>query len=245
MKCLKSLKMTESTLTFEHFEVSLVRSPRRRTLALEVGHKGVIARAPMRMSQKSITEFIQQKSNWIVKHLGTLPPAPEPIEITTMRQLLLQGQTINFNIRKGQRGKPQLADNALILPVVQSHLPFNVSVKNKLLSWYKSTALLQIQQRVDFYSELMAVPGNKLKGLKVRDYKRRWGSCDAKGVLSFNWRIIMAPPEMLDYVVVHELAHCHEFNHSKRFWSLVEQQLPDWRDRSDWFHTNGGLLYAF
>jgi len=237
--------MTKSTLKFDAFEVLLVRSPKRRTLALEVGHNGVIARAPKRMSQTSIVEFIQNKSRWIINSLSTLPPAPQPLEITKVDTLLLHGRPIRFEIRQNQRGKPRLNNESLVLPVMKSHLEFERSVKTKLLKWYKSMALTQIQARVDFYSQLMAIPSGKLKGVKVRDYKRRWGSCDAKGLLSFNWRIIMAPPEMLDYVVVHELAHCHEFNHSKRFWSLVEQQLPDWRQRSDWFQTNGGLLYPF
>ena len=236
--------MTKSKLTFNAFDVSLIRS-RRRTLALEVGHDGVIARAPMRMSQKVIIQYIQQKSTWISKHLDSLPPAPISVAVTDLSTLLLLGRQITFDIRRDQRGKPALNEHGLVLPVIKSHLPFEVSVKTKLLKWYKTIALKEIQQRVEFYSVQMAVPNNKLKGLKVRDYKRRWGSCDAKGILSFNWRIIMAPPEMLDYVVVHELAHCHEFNHSKRFWSLVEQQLPDWRQRSDWFNTNGEQLYQF
>lgn len=238
-------KTTESTLSFDAFDVSLIRSTRRRNLSLEITRDGVFARAPMRMSRKAIIEFIQKKHNWINKHLGTLPPAPEQLLVTEMDSLLLLGQQIPFDIRADQRGKPLLSDYGLILPVLKSHLPLEVSAKTKLIKWYKSAALAQIQHRVDFYSEEMAVPKEKINRVKVRDYKRRWGSCDAKGILSFNWRIIMAPPEMLDYVVVHELAHCHEFNHSKRFWSIVEQQIPDWKHRSNWFRTNGGTLYQF
>ena len=236
--------MTKSTLAFDAFDVVLIRS-KRRSLALEVGHKGVVARAPMRMSKKDITEFIYQKQNWIRKTLDALPPLPAVVPITEMQNLLLHGEKIAFNIREGQRGKPTLNEAGLHLPVIKSHLPIEATVKTKLVKWYKNIALDKIQERVNYYSIPMAVQNRKLKGLYVRDYKRRWGSCDAKGVLSFNWRIIMAPPEMLDYVVVHELAHCHEFNHSKRFWSLVEQQLPDYQQRSDWFNTNGRLLYPF
>ncbi len=237
--------MTKSILNFETFDVSLIRSDRRRNLTLEINRDGVFARAPMRMSHKAIIEFINKKRNWISKHVGTLPPAPKQLAVTDMNTLLLHGQHIGFSIHVNKRGKPRLSEHGLVLPVLKSHLPLEASAKTKLIKWYKSTAMAQIQQRVDFYSQEMAVPKAKIKTLKVRDYKRRWGSCDAKGVLSFNWRIIMAPPEMLDYVVVHELAHCHEFNHSRRFWSIVEQQLPDWKQRSTWFQTNGGMLYQF
>ena len=245
MRYSKLSKTTKSILNFETYDVSLIRSTRRRHLALEINRDGIFARAPMRMSRKVIVEFIQKKHNWIHKHLGTLSPAPEQVTVTNISTVLLHGKLINFDIRAGQRGKPELSEQGLILPVLKSHLPFEVSAKTKLIKWYKKTALSQIQQRVDFYSQEMAVPSTKIKTLKVRDYKRRWGCLDTKGVLSFNWRIIMAPPEMLDYVVVHELAHYHEFNHSKRFWSIVEQQLPDWRQRSAWFQTNGGNLYQF
>ena len=81
--------------------------------------------------------------------------------------------------------------------------------------------------------------------IKVRDYKRRWGSCDQRGDLSFNWRIIMAPERVMDYVVVHELAHLQEFNHSRRFWNIVEQEMSDWREQQRWLSDNGSLLYRF
>ena len=78
--------------------------------------------------------------------------------------------------------------------------------------------------------------------ITVRDQRTRWGSCSAKGNLNFNWRLILAPGEVLDYVVVHELAHRREMNHSKRFWSLVEMVLPDYERRRRWLKENGEAL---
>ena len=110
---------------------------------------------------------------------------------------------------------------------------------------YKKQALKEIESRISYFAPIMGVSRPKNDKLRIREYKRRWGSCDSKGDLSFNWRIIMAPPEALDYVVIHELAHCHEFNHSKRFWALVAEQMPDWKKQHDWLQINGGLLYQF
>jgi hypothetical protein len=81
--------------------------------------------------------------------------------------------------------------------------------------------------------------------VQIRDQRTRWGSCSASGTLSFNWRLVLAPFEVLDYVVVHELCHLREPNHSRRFWKLVEQRRPDWRAQRDWLHEHGPELLAF
>ena len=81
--------------------------------------------------------------------------------------------------------------------------------------------------------------------IEIRDQRTRWGSCSTRGTLSFNWRLVLAPYEVLDYVVVHELCHLREANHSRRFWRLVESRRPDWRVQRDWLHEHGPELLAF
>jgi predicted metal-dependent hydrolase len=81
--------------------------------------------------------------------------------------------------------------------------------------------------------------------IQIRDQKSRWGSCSTTGTLSFNWRLVLAPYEVLDYVVVHELCHIREANHSRRFWNLVESRRPGWRRQRDWLHEHGPELLAF
>jgi predicted metal-dependent hydrolase len=81
--------------------------------------------------------------------------------------------------------------------------------------------------------------------IEVRDQRTRWGSCSTRGTLSFNWRLVLAPFEVLDYVVVHELCHLREQNHSHRFWRLVESRRPGWRAQRDWLHVHGPELLAF
>jgi predicted metal-dependent hydrolase len=87
--------------------------------------------------------------------------------------------------------------------------------------------------------------GVRYERIEIRDQRTRWGSCSTRGTLSFNWRLVLAPHEVLDYVVVHELCHLREANHSRRFWKLVETRRPDWRARRDWLHEHGPELLAF
>jgi predicted metal-dependent hydrolase len=87
--------------------------------------------------------------------------------------------------------------------------------------------------------------GVKPKRIQIRDQRSRWGSCSTRGTLSFNWRLVLAPFDVLDYVVVHELCHLREPNHSRRFWRLVEQRRPCWRAQRDWLHEHGPELLAF
>ena len=104
---------------------------------------------------------------------------------------------------------------------------------------YREQAGKVLAQKAEQYAGQMQVTFGRIT---VRDQKTRWGSCSAKGNLNFNWRLILAPEEVLDYVVVHELAHRKEMNHSRRFWKLVEEVLPDFAVRRSWLKQNGDML---
>lgn len=223
--------------------VTVIRNARRRRLSIEVSQSGVAARAPLKMRLKTIVDFVSSKQTWLEKHINALP-APKPdIKYETGTLIDVFGDSVELRVMLGQTGKPILDHGTLLLPVKKSHLELDITIKNKLVNWYKALALHTLEQSIEHYAHLMKVPANKRLSINVRDYKRRWGSCDQKGDLSFNWRIAQAPLDVFDYVVVHELAHCHEFNHSKRFWKIVAQQMPDWKERQHWLSQHGADLY--
>ena len=235
--------MTDSETLLIGDTVVLVIRSRRRTLSLEVGHEGVKARAPRRMSRRSIAEFVMAKQQWIERHLAGLPPTQPHFEFIDGAEILYQGDTTTVRITSGIRKPVYRCAEQIIVPVAKSHLPIEHSAKNKLIAWIKTQAVQELESKVNFYASQLCIPSNKKLSVKVRDYKRRWGSCDHLGQLSFNWRIMLAPEAVLDYVVIHELAHCHEFNHSRRFWQIVAQQMPDYKEKEDWLDTHGGMLY--
>ncbi len=104
---------------------------------------------------------------------------------------------------------------------------------------YREQAARILGERTAYFAQLMGVTYGKIT---IRAAKTRWGSCSAKGNLNFHWKLVLMPPEVLDYVIVHELAHRREMNHSPRFWAEVEHVLPDYRERRRWLKENGGLV---
>lgn len=109
----------------------------------------------------------------------------------------------------------------------------------ELESLYRARARRQLEARASYFAEQMGVTYNRIL---VRAARTRWGSCSAQGNLNFHWKLILMPPEILDYVVVHELAHRKEMNHSARFWAEVEKVLPDYASRRKWLKDNGGQV---
>ena len=104
---------------------------------------------------------------------------------------------------------------------------------------YRKAAKEYIPKRVAYYAKLLGVTYGTIS---IRDQKTRWGSCSSKGNLNFNYRLILAPPKVLDYVVIHELCHRKEMNHSKKFWSYVESIMPDYKEYRKWLKENGNSL---
>ena len=119
---------------------------------------------------------------------------------------------------------------------VPSKKPEDPAIINK----HKKYARKIFEAKVAYFSQFT---GGNYTSITIRDQKTRWGSCSGRGTLSFNWRLILAPPEILDYVVVHELCHLTHMNHSKEFWKLVESVIPDYKIKRKWLKENGHTLH--
>ena len=115
----------------------------------------------------------------------------------------------------------------------------NAQNKAEIISWYKHEALKYIVPQLEYFS---AKINAKHRAVKITSARKRWGSCSTRGNINFSWRLIMAPKEVVDYVIAHEAAHLLHKNHSARFWNCVEKMIPDYKNHHLWLRKNGFLL---
>jgi len=219
-------------------EVSQIVRTRRKTLALIVKPDGsVIVRAPMRIPAKSIDKFIEKYADWVERKraeaLAFRPPPPR--QYLPGEQFLFLGRAYPLEIVPGQRPPLLLNGGFKLSEAAQSRA---VDVFER---WYRARAKQILSERVRCYAE---EHGFAYKAVRITSARTRWGSCSSSGSLSFSWRLILAPVEVVDYVVVHELAHTVFHNHSKRFWKQVEKLMPDYKERKAWLRKNGQQLLA-
>jgi predicted metal-dependent hydrolase len=214
----------------------IVRS-RRKTVALLVTPDGRLEiRAPHQLTHKQIDAIVAEKSAWIRKNLerARRTAADSPCrEIMAGSRFWYLGRIYPLHLVDKSAGRLQFSSE---FSLRSDALP---KVTGQLTAWYKNQARNILTERTEFYARQF---GLKYRSLRITSARTRWGSCSRLDALSFTWRLIMAPLEIIDYIVVHELAHVVEKNHSRAFWTQVERMLPDYRPRRKWLKTNGRLL---
>ena len=150
-------------------------------------------------------------------------------------------RTLGLEVRQDGRvvlRAPQGAGSQAVMKFVREHQAWIVEKWFEEAA-YRREARRRIEERAAYFAEKMGVDYGRIA---IKAAKTRWGSCSAKGNLNFHWKLILMPPAVLDYVVVHELAHRIEMNHSPRFWAQVERILPDYRERRKWLKEKGSLV---
>jgi len=214
----------------------LIRS-RRRSIALIVTRDAkVVVRAPLHTSVNSIESFINSKEAWVRRKLSEVEgcPAYQEKKFNNGEPFLFLGKTHNLCIDDNNDGEIRI-DEEIKIPK-----KFESSVREKLTKWYRREAENVIKKRCMLYAVLS---GLEPRSIKITSARQRWGSCGSKGTLNFNWRLVMAPIEVIDYVVVHELVHLRQKDHSRFFWAQVGNILPDYKFRKKWLKDNGNLLW--
>ncbi|NUM36789.1 MAG: M48 family metallopeptidase [Candidatus Brocadiae bacterium] len=214
----------------------IIRS-NRKTIALTVTPDAtLIVRAPMKTSLDYIENLVQKKRLWIESKQEFFQKNSQkyfPKEFVNGEGFWYLGKEYKLEIVENQE-IPVILENTL--KIAKECLPF---AKKCLVQWYKQMAFYKISQRAKRYAKETGLSYNTIR---ITDAQKRWGSCGPKGTLNFSWRLIMSPMKILDYVVVHELAHLEEPNHSSRFWNKVKVLLPDYKERQEWLKENGNRL---
>ena len=223
----------------------ILRSDKRKTIGLAVDpEEGVIVTAPKDIEHKEIEEVVNGRAGWILEKLEFLREIKEP----ALDKEFLSGEKFQY-LGRGYMLKvhpTELRSSEVIL----KYGKFNVyipeyleerkkAVREVLLEWYYEHAQKKLEQRVKRYADKVGVEPN---AVKVKHQQKRWGSCTKDKDLLFNWRVIMAPMSIVDYVVVHELCHLKEKNHTDTFWRSVKSVIPDYEERKEWLRVNGPLL---
>jgi len=216
----------------------LKRSPVARLVWLRVTQNGLTVTVPGNYPIKNLEQFLSSRSKWILKHLNKRYK-----EVHAANQIPELFSTVKYlgvehHVTRETDGKGH--------SIIRLELPESVQTMctggipgSELKKWLIMQSAEVIQKTVVCFCRLMKADCNRIF---IRDQKTRWGSCSNRKNLNFNWRLIMAPEEILDYVVIHEICHIKEMNHSEKFWKMVAEYCPDWKEKRNWLNKHGADL---
>ncbi|MGB7291904.1 MAG: SprT family zinc-dependent metalloprotease [Thermodesulfobacteriota bacterium] len=215
----------------------LIRS-RRKTVGLEVTPEALlIVRAPRNLSRREISEIIDKERPWILKKQKFFRENHSKIrekDFIEGEEFLYLGRSYLLRIAS-KTGRALSVDDNFIYLSDDSIGDAREIIEN----WYKERAYDVVSQRAVYYSDLSGIKFNRIN---ITSARKRWGSCSPNGNLNIAWRLVMAPPMVIDYVIVHELSHVEIRNHSKKFWSRVRAIIPDYKADEKWLRDNGHFL---
>jgi predicted metal-dependent hydrolase len=218
----------------------LIRSKKRKkTISLHIKEDGrIVLFVPYHTPKGEIKRFIKEKESWVIKKISEKERSIRETEKAFIpgEKFLYLGESYPLEIRESDHQEPYLKLSFGKFILGQDHIE---EAKDLFIEWYKREAKEMIAGRMDYYSHrLHLFP----KGIRITSAKYRWGSCSRDNQLSFSWRMIMAPLTIINYILIHELVHIKEKNHSRRFWRYLESILPDYRKQRLWLKENGHRL---
>lgn len=222
------------------------RSPRARRISLSVNEakRGAVLTVPRHATLEEAGRFLAQHFEWLQKRLAALP-APVPFSDGVVLPLRGRDHVVRYAPGVKRRGSVWVEEAceavAFDLPTIniagaEAHAP------RRLKDWLKREARTDLSARCAAHAATLKV---RPKRITVRDQTSRWGSCSAGGVLSFSWRLILAPENVLDYLAAHEVAHLREMNHGPRFWAHVRETFPHMDTAKSWLKKNGAKLHRY
>jgi len=198
----------------------------RRTVGLKITQEGLVVHAPKRIAQTILESLIAQKADWILKKLEARSANQQPpMQWQHGNQLLLLGNNITLVTKQDARSRAVEYTPGFLQLAMPNHDEPS-AVERKVLQWYKKQALTDFSRRLALFATKLGVPTPELF---LSNARSRWGSCNSRKEIRLNWRLLQAPPHIINYVVCHELAHLKEMNHSAKFWAVVASIFPDYK----------------
>ena len=216
------------------------RSARARHARILVGGDGVEVVVPQRFPLRDVEPFVREKGPWIERTLRRLRQSEldfPPVHVEDGGCVPYLGEQLALSLREEPgrvRSHVARRGSGLRVALAPGHSPLE-----PLEAWYRRRAREEVRVRLD---AAVARAGTSYTTLQIRGQRTRWASCSSSGAMSFNWRLLLAPEEILDYVIEHEVAHLDVHDHSQRFWALLAARCPAWREREAWLRRHGHAL---
>lgn len=213
--------------------VTLRQSARARRISLRVSRLDgqITLTVPKGVSTQEALSFADEKSDWIRKHLAA---RPADRRVAIGGSILFEGQEVD--ILAGRVRAAKLIDGQLVVPASES------MVTPRVVAFLKARARARLTEVSTRYAAQVGRPFGRIS---IRDTRSRWGSCSSEGNLMYSWRLVMAPPEALEYVAAHEVCHLVHMDHSDRFWGAVQAIYPDYKIQRNWLRKNGEQLHQW
>jgi predicted metal-dependent hydrolase len=224
------------------------RSERARRARILVDGDGVEVVVPRRFPLREVEPFVEEKRAWIERTLKRLRETEAELPAARLEDggvVPYLGETLGLSVRvEPGRQREHVVRRGEELRVAlpadaERLLPSEGALRDALERWYRKRARAEVTPRLD---AACARAGTSYTRLQIRGQRTRWASCSSTGAMSFNWRLLLAPAEILDYVVEHEVAHLELLDHSPRFWRLLASRSPDWREHEAWLRRHGHAL---
>ncbi len=203
----------------------LKRTTKRRTIGLRIDDNGLTVAMPWRASEKWLHEVLQEKARWIVEKLdGWQTSKPAPLLWEDGQPIPFMGESLTLRVVGSLFDAPPLLRGRQLLVHVMDSAN-RAAIEEAVTQWYRRQAETLFKERVAHFAPLLNVSP---MDVKLSTARTQWGSCTVRGTVHLNWQLVKMPLRLLDYVVVHELAHLVEMNHSAAFWRVVKQACPDY-----------------
>lgn len=226
------------------YEINI--NKRLKYMRMSIDTNGIKVSLPRRTSIKEIEGFLKSRGDWIYEHYIKF----QSVKVTEYRREWQTGERIpyrgrNFEIivydwdKKGVRARFNGERFEVYAARELTDENRKSTIREVLCKLYIKLARDVVNERLAYYSSIIGVSYNDVR---IKEQKTRWGSCSGKGNLNFNWKLVTAPMEILDYVIIHELCHLRFLNHSKQFWHMVEMYMPDYNNARKWLKDNGMRL---
>ena len=219
------------------FIAEVIRTSRIKTASVRVEEGKVSVVVPFNLPNDKITKVVTDKTRWIKEKIY-LQQQYKPSrlkEYVNGESFAYLGRNYRLKLIVGKKQSVKLKNGRLVVALPE-HQQTNIKINQAITGWYRHHAIQRLNDKVKRYASIIGVTP---ESINIRTFKSRWGSCHANGNILFNWKVIIAPNPIVDYVVVHELCHLKQHDHSPKFWKLVERVLPDYLDSKEWLKVNG------